>query len=166
VALPGRLRGDLVHAGDRRQRRADRCGRIGALLATAAVAAGAERLLFGTTPARLVERVGLGRPTAGALAITLAVSAACLAVYRLLTLVTGHAAELRDGWPWLLAGLFAYNGLAEELGWRAYAFGRLRRGARFAGRRSSRCRCSPRRTCRSSSPPARSSASARCSSRR
>jgi hypothetical protein len=55
---------------------------IGALLATAVVAIGVERLLFGTAPGRLVERLGLGRPTAGALVVALAVSAACLAVFR------------------------------------------------------------------------------------
>ena len=104
---------------------------IGVLLATVAVAAGAERLLFGTAPGRLVERLGLGRPTAGALAIALAVSAACLVVFPLFTLLTGHTARLRDDWLWLLAGVFAYNGLTEELGWRAYAFGRLRRGRSF-----------------------------------
>ena len=106
-------------------------GGIAALLVTAIVAAGAERLLLRTAPGRLVERLGLGRPTAGALAIALAVSAACLAVFPLLTLLTGQAAELRDDWLWLLAGLFAYHGLAEELGWRAYAFGRLRHGRSF-----------------------------------
>ena len=104
---------------------------IGALLATVAVAVGAERLLFGTAPGGIVERLGLGRPTAGALAIALAVSVACLAVFPLLTLLTGHTAQLRHDWLWLLAGLFAYHGLAEELGWRAYAFGRLRRGRSF-----------------------------------
>jgi membrane protease YdiL (CAAX protease family) len=58
-------------------------------------------------------------------------SAGCLAVFPLLTLVTGHVVELRDDWLWLLVGIFAFNGLAEELGWRAYAFGRLHRGRSF-----------------------------------
>jgi len=106
-------------------------GGVAAFVVVALVAACIERLLFGTAPAQLVDRLGLGRPTAAAMAVALTVSAACLAVYPLLTLLTGHVAELRDDWPWLLAGLFAYHGLAEELGWRAYAFGRLREGRSF-----------------------------------
>jgi membrane protease YdiL (CAAX protease family) len=52
-------------------------------------------------------------------------------VYPLLTLLTGRSATLREGWPLLLVGLLAFNGLAEELAWRAYAFGHLRRGRAF-----------------------------------
>lgn len=104
---------------------------VAAFLVVVIVAACVERLLFGSLPGQLVNRLGLGRPTAAALSIALTVSAACLAVYPLLTLLTGDVADLREDWPWLLAGLFAYNGLAEELGWRAYAFGRLRQGRSF-----------------------------------
>jgi membrane protease YdiL (CAAX protease family) len=104
---------------------------IATLLATALVAAGVERALFGTPRNGLVRRLGFGRPSAAAMAISLAVSAACLGVYPLLALLTGHVAVLRDGWPWLLAGVFAFNGLAEELGWRAYVFGHLREGRSF-----------------------------------
>ena len=34
--------------------------------------------------------------------------------------------QLRPGWPWLLVGVFAFHGVAEELVWRGYAFRRLR----------------------------------------
>lgn len=97
-----------------------------ALVATALVAAWVEHALLGTPRTGLIRRLGLGRPAASAVLLAFGVAAACLAVYPLFTLVTGEVAEVRAGWPWLLAGLFAFNGLAEELAWRAYTFGHLR----------------------------------------
>lgn len=43
----------------------------------------------------------------------------------------GVAPALRPGWPWLLLGIFASHGLAEELVWRGYAYRRLREGRSF-----------------------------------
>jgi membrane protease YdiL (CAAX protease family) len=52
--------------------------------------------------------------------VAAAVSAAILGVF-----------PLRSNWPWLLIGIFAFHGLAEELTWRGYAFRRLRAGRSF-----------------------------------
>ena len=54
-----------------------------------------------------------------------------LFVYPLTTAVTGAAISLRPDWPWLLIGIFAFHGLAEELVWRGYAYRRLRVGRSF-----------------------------------
>lgn len=59
------------------------------------------------------------------------VSAAILGVFPLFTLVTGQTLGLRSNWPWLLIGIFAFHGLAEELTWRGFAFRRLRAGRSF-----------------------------------
>jgi membrane protease YdiL (CAAX protease family) len=60
------------------------------------------------------------------------VAAGCLAVYPLFTLLTGYRITLRTDAAWLLLGVFAYHGLAEELAWRGYAYDRLRRGRSFS----------------------------------
>jgi membrane protease YdiL (CAAX protease family) len=43
----------------------------------------------------------------------------------------GYTAALRPDWPWLLVGIFAFHGIAEEVVWRGYAFRRLRAGRSF-----------------------------------
>ena len=54
-----------------------------------------------------------------------------LAFYPAYVLVSGNELPLRADWLLLAIGLFAYNGLAEELAWRGYAFRRLRQGRTF-----------------------------------
>ncbi|MGD9530484.1 CPBP family intramembrane glutamic endopeptidase [Pseudonocardia sp.] len=75
--------------------------------------------------------VGLGRPAPRALGVAFGVSLLVLLVYPLTTAVTGAQFALRPGWVWLLVGVFAMHGLAEELVWRGYAFARLREGRSF-----------------------------------
>lgn len=45
-------------------------------------------------------------------------SALVIGVYPLFTALTGETLELRSDWLWLLAGIFAFHGLAEEVAWR------------------------------------------------
>ena len=45
--------------------------------------------------------------------------------------LAGVTPALRPGWPWLLLGIFAFHGLAEEVVWRGYAYRRLREGRSF-----------------------------------
>ena len=45
--------------------------------------------------------------------------------------VSGTTVALRPDWPWLLVGVFAFHGLAEEVVWRGVAFRRLREGRSF-----------------------------------
>jgi membrane protease YdiL (CAAX protease family) len=93
-------------------------------------------LLAAVVVVRLQERTGpraalsgLGRPAGRAVVVALGVAALVQLAYPL----AGAGAGLRPGWPWLLLGIFAFHGLAEELVWRGYAFARLRRTRSFGG---------------------------------
>ena len=111
----------------------DATGRWGlAILAAVATAAIAVEILVYKTPARAaVRRLGLGRPNGRAVAVAAAVSALILLVYPLTTAVTGAQIQLVPNWPWILLGVFAFHGLAEEIVWRSFAFRRLSAGRPF-----------------------------------
>lgn len=111
----------------------DATGRLGlVILAVTLGAAALVEVVFHRTPAHeVVKLLGFGRPRVRALLAAAAVSAAILGVFPLFTLVTGLSLGLRSNWPWLLIGIFAFHGLAEELTWRGYAFRRLRAGRSF-----------------------------------
>lgn len=103
-------------------------GILAAVLLTAAVV---ERVLDRSSLTGLARRLGLGRPGCRALVVAAAVSSAVLLVFPLSAAVSGAPVQLRPGWLWLLIGLFAFHGLAEELVWRGFAFRRLREGRTF-----------------------------------
>jgi membrane protease YdiL (CAAX protease family) len=103
---------------------------LGGVLGTAVAV---EWVLDGTRPAVAVRRLGLGRPGGRALLLAVVVSALVLLAHPLAAAITGAPIELRPGWPWLLIGILAFHGVAEELVWRGYAFRRLRAGRSFAG---------------------------------
>jgi membrane protease YdiL (CAAX protease family) len=111
----------------------DSSGRFGlAILAVVLfVAVVVERLLGGVGPDGVVRRVGLGRPDARTVVLAVGIAVLVQAVYPIVTAATGAAFALKPGWPWLLVGVFAFHGLAEELVWRGYAFRRLRSGRSF-----------------------------------
>jgi membrane protease YdiL (CAAX protease family) len=54
-----------------------------------------------------------------------------LIAFPLTAVVTGAAPVLRPDWPWLLVGVLAFHGIAEELVWRGYVLRRLREGRTF-----------------------------------
>ena len=112
----------------------DATGRLGVLILAAVLAAAVavEQVLDGTPPRVAVRRLGLDRPGGPALLLAVAVSGLVLLVHPLTAAGTGADVELRDGWPWLLVGIFAFHGVAEKLVWRGYAFRRLRTGRSFA----------------------------------
>ena len=112
----------------------DATGRFGLLILAAVLAAAVavERVLDGTPPGVAVRRLGLGRPGGRALLLAVAVSALVLLAHPLTTATTGADLVLRPDWPWLLVGILAFHGVAEELVWRGYAFLRLRAGRSFA----------------------------------
>jgi membrane protease YdiL (CAAX protease family) len=111
----------------------DATGRFGLLVLAAVLAAAVavERVLDGTPPGVAVRRLGLGRPGGRALLLAVALSGLVLLVHPLTAATTGADVALRSGWPWLLVGIFAFHGVAEELVWRGYAFRRLRSGRSF-----------------------------------
>jgi membrane protease YdiL (CAAX protease family) len=99
----------------------DASGRWGLaiLAATLVTAVAVERVEHRARFADVLRVLGLGRPGVRALAVALVVSGLVLLVFPLTTAVSGAEVELRADWPWLLIGLFAFHGLAEELVWRA-----------------------------------------------
>ena len=111
----------------------DATGRWGLaiLAATLGAAVAVERFEHRARFADVLRVLGLGRPGLRALAVALVVSGLVLMVFPLTTAVSGAEVELRADWPWLLIGLFAFHGLAEELVWRGFAFRRLREGRSF-----------------------------------
>jgi Type II CAAX prenyl endopeptidase Rce1-like len=111
----------------------DATGRFGLVILGAVLAAAVivERLLDGTGPAQSMRRLGLGRPGWRALLVALFVSALVQLVYPLVAVITGAAPALRPDWPWLLVGILAFHGVAEELVWRGYTYRRLRVGRSF-----------------------------------
>jgi len=111
----------------------DATGRFGvailaAVLSTALIV---ERIRHRSSVAAGLRRVGLGRPGGRALAVAAAVSGLVLLVFPATAIVSGTAVQLRPDWPWLLIGVFAFHGVAEELVWRGFAFRRLREGRSF-----------------------------------
>jgi len=109
----------------------DSSGRYGiAILAAVLLAAlVVNGLLDRTRPT--VRHLGLGRPDHRAVLVALGLALLIQGVYPLVGLMTGATLTLKSGWPWLLLGIFAFHGLAEELVWRGYAFRRLRRDRSF-----------------------------------
>lgn len=79
---------------------------VGALLAV-------ESLLFRQAPASALQSLGFGRPTTGVL-IAAAVCAALLAVIPVYAYLRDAPLVAHPDWPWLLPGLFAQAGIAEE----------------------------------------------------
>lgn len=111
----------------------DATGRWGlAILAATLLAAVLVEMLWQRAPVvEVLRRLGLGRPGGRAVALAFAVSGLVLLVFPVTEAVSGADVALRPDWPWLLIGVFAFHGLAEELVWRGYTFRRLREGRSF-----------------------------------
>jgi membrane protease YdiL (CAAX protease family) len=95
------------------------------LAAVATTAVLVEILVYKTPVPAAIRHLGLGRPNGRAVAVAAVVSALVLLVYPLTTAVTGAQFRLVPNWPWILLGIFAFHGLAEEIVWRGFAFRRL-----------------------------------------
>jgi membrane protease YdiL (CAAX protease family) len=102
---------------------------VGAIVVAATLAA--ERLLFGQPPSVAARTVGLGRPDLTGLTAAGIVGVSILLVVPVFVLVTGAAVTWIPGSLPLLPGLFAQAGIAEEVLFRGFLFGRLRRGRSF-----------------------------------
>jgi membrane protease YdiL (CAAX protease family) len=108
-------------------------GQAGIVVAALVLAAlaGAERWLFGT-PARTIPRsLGLGRPDVRGIAAAAGVSALLLIVIAAIFALRGEYPGMTPGWLYLVPGLLAQAGLAEETLFRGYLFGHLYAGRTF-----------------------------------
>lgn len=112
----------------------DATGRWGILILTVVVlvAVVVDRVAQRTPWRATIRHLGLGRPAWRAVALASVVSALVLLVFPITRIITGAELEVVIDWPWILIGLFAFHGLAEELVWRGYAFRRLRLGRSFS----------------------------------
>jgi membrane protease YdiL (CAAX protease family) len=108
-------------------------GQAGLLVAATVIAAlvAVECVLFGLSPAAALRSLGFGAPAMGGLAVALGLSVLLVAVIPTYAAMRGVSVAPYPGWMWLLPGLFAQGGVAEEALFRGYLFGRLRRGRSF-----------------------------------
>lgn len=108
-------------------------GQHGVLVALLVVAATivADRWLLRRPRAGLIGRLGLGRPRAAAIVWVVTISAVMGLATWLWTVSREARVTFYPGWMWLLPGLFAQAGIAEEVLFRAYLFGQVRVGRTF-----------------------------------
>ncbi|MFN8445006.1 MAG: CPBP family intramembrane glutamic endopeptidase [Caldilineaceae bacterium] len=78
-----------------------------------------------------LRRLGLGWSGWPALGVALLIALLQLAVYPLITWLTGYRWTLPPNWLWTMVGIFALHGVAEEVLYRAFLFGHLRQGRSF-----------------------------------
>ncbi len=111
----------------------DATGRFGLVILAVVlpVAVAVERLLYGVRTRDALRLLGFGRPGGRALLAAGVIGLLLMLVYPMAAAITGSTFGLRPDWPWLLIGLFAFHGLAEELVWRGYSYRRLRQGRSF-----------------------------------
>jgi membrane protease YdiL (CAAX protease family) len=108
-------------------------GQAGFLVAAVVIAAlvAVEWVLFGQSAMPALRTLGFGSPAVLGMSVALAISALLLAVIPIYAWMRDAAVVAYPGWPWLVPGLFAQGGVAEEALFRGYLFGRLRRGRSF-----------------------------------
>jgi membrane protease YdiL (CAAX protease family) len=102
---------------------------VGAVVVLATVAA--QRLLFGQPLRAAVRWLGLGRPAARGLVASAVVGMLLLLVIPAFAAAGGLAVAMYTGWLWLLPGLLAQAGVAEEVLFRGYLFHHVRQGRPF-----------------------------------
>lgn len=108
-------------------------GQAGVAVAALVVAAtlAVERICFGLRLPAAARSAGLGRPDRVGLTASIGVSVLLLASVPVFARATGSSVTLLPEAIALLPGLFAQAGIAEEVLFRGYLFGRLRRGRSF-----------------------------------
>ncbi len=104
---------------------------LGILAATLLTALVVEMLHQRRSLLEMLGDLGFGRPGGRAVAVAAAVSCLVLLVFPATAAISGAGVPLRQDWLWLLVGIFAFHGLAEELVWRGFTFRRLRQGRSF-----------------------------------
>ena len=102
---------------------------VGALVVAATLTV--ERAWFSPAIASAARTLGLARPLGIGLAVSTGLCLLLVLVVPLFIAVTGASVALAPGALLLLPGLFAQAGIAEEILFRGYLFGHLRRGRSF-----------------------------------
>jgi membrane protease YdiL (CAAX protease family) len=99
---------------------------VGLLVVAATLAV--ERLFYGRPLTRVCQTLGLDVPGREGMLSAGGVSLLILSVIPVYARVSGASVAFYPGWDRLLPGLFAQAGIAEEVLFRGYLFGHLRRG--------------------------------------
>jgi len=102
---------------------------VGAIVVTAALVF--ERVWFMPTIGAAARSLGLSVPRGAALVVAAVVSAGLLVVVPAYAALTGMHWRIRQDAIALVPGLFAQGGIAEEILFRGYLFGHLRKGRSF-----------------------------------
>lgn len=82
-------------------------------------------------PQEAYRALGLDTPAVSGAVTALVLSAALLTFFPIYGAVTGTTIAIRSGWPWMIVGIFAQAGIAEETVFRGFLFGHLREGRSF-----------------------------------
>lgn len=90
-----------------------------------------ERFFFGCAWADVPRALGLGRSARRGLLVALGLCLLLLLVIPGFAAATGSSLSFYPGWLWLVPGLFAQAGIAEETLFRGFLFGHFRRGHSF-----------------------------------
>lgn len=108
-------------------------GESGVLICIVVVATtfGVEKLIFKQTVPDALRSLGLGCPNLRTMLVSIFICVMLLAFYPAFSLVTGAKLTLHDYWFGMFLGVFAQAGVAEEVLFRGYLFGHLRRGRTF-----------------------------------
>jgi membrane protease YdiL (CAAX protease family) len=108
-------------------------GEAGVLICIVVLATtfGVEKLIFKQTIPDALRSLGLGSPDLRTMLVAIFIGVMLLAFYPAFSLVTGAKLTLHDRWIGMSLGLFAQAGAAEEVLFRGYLFGHLRRGRTF-----------------------------------
>jgi membrane protease YdiL (CAAX protease family) len=108
-------------------------GQSGVLVGSLVIAATllANRLVSPAPASQAMRALGLGPSRASGLLAAAGVGMLLLGVVPLFVAMTGSTTRLFPGWPSLLPGLFVQAGIAEEVLFRGFLFGHLRRGRSF-----------------------------------
>jgi membrane protease YdiL (CAAX protease family) len=81
---------------------------------------------YRTPAADVVRAIGLGVPVPKAIGVAVLVGGLVIAAYFVGARAIGVELQLRPEWPLVFVGALVFHGLAEELVWRGWVFGRLR----------------------------------------
>ncbi|HWE20193.1 MAG TPA: CPBP family intramembrane glutamic endopeptidase [Hyphomicrobiaceae bacterium] len=108
-------------------------GEAGLLIAAAVIVAlvAVEGLLFRLPPMVAVRSLGFGPPTTPGLIVAMGLGLLLLATIPVYAVLRGASVVATPGWMWLLPGLLAQGGVAEEALFRGYLFRHLRRERPF-----------------------------------